>query len=120
MSDYVNGCRSTRDCPGKPTYIYRPQGGFPVGYCVSCMPGFLRTNVASLETTAGYEKIMEQMYAALAAETPAAPKKPRRRRKKAEAPVVEEAAAPEQPAEEPVAEQPEAPAEEATEETPSE
>lgn len=119
MQDYINGCSNKKGCQGLPTHIYRPQGGFPVAYCVACMPAFLRPRVFALETTASYQRTIEQMYAALATQTEEAPKKPRRRRKKAEEPAVEEVEAAEvveEPADEIVQEQ----IEEPSEETPSE
>jgi len=119
MQDYTNGCRNAKGCQDTPTHIYRPQGGFPAAYCVACMPNFLKPRLASLETTVGYEKSIEQMYAALAAQVEE-PKKPRRsRKKKVEEPVVDEPALVEEVVEEPTEIVEEA-VEEATEETPSE
>jgi hypothetical protein len=65
MPDYINGCRNVAGCPGEPTYIYRPQGGFPVAYCVSCMPHFLRGRVGSLETTAHHHRLVDETMKAL-------------------------------------------------------
>jgi hypothetical protein len=82
MQDYTNGCRDVKDCQGQPTHIYRPQGGFPVAYCVACMPSFVKSRVSTLETTIGFEQSMEQMYAALAVQIADDSKKTRRTRKK--------------------------------------
>jgi hypothetical protein len=65
MPDYINGCRNVAGCPGEATYIYRPQGGFPVAYCVSCMPHFLRGRVGSLETTAHHHRLVDETMKAL-------------------------------------------------------
>jgi hypothetical protein len=65
MPDYINGCQNATGCPGEPTYIYRPQGGFPVAYCVSCMPHFLRGKVASMETTAHHHRVVNETMQAL-------------------------------------------------------
>lgn len=113
---YKNGCHNAPGCPGEPTHIYRPNGGVPVAYCVSCMPRFVRAQISKLQTTAAYLRIEDQVKATLAvddspiigvvddapdelAEQPAqdqpAVKKTRRTRKKkedaVEVPEVEEA-----------------------------
>jgi hypothetical protein len=115
MSDYINGCSNKKGCQGLPTHIYRPQGGRAVAYCVACMPAFLRSRVSVLETTADYEKTVEQMYATLAAQNEEAPKKSRRRRKQVEEPVVEEVEAVEAEEEPTPADEAELPAEESPE-----
>jgi len=65
MSDYINGCRNVSECPGDPTYIYRPEGGFPVAYCMSCIPHFLHRKVDSLEKTAHHRRLADETLQAL-------------------------------------------------------
>jgi hypothetical protein len=65
MSDYINGCRNVSECPGDPTYIYRPEGGFPVAYCMSCLPHFLHRKVNSLEKTAHHRRLADETLQAL-------------------------------------------------------
>jgi hypothetical protein len=65
MSDYINGCRNVSECPGDPTYIYRPEGGFPVAYCMSCLPHFLHRRVDSLEKTAHHRRLTDETLQAL-------------------------------------------------------
>lgn len=103
--DYRNGCTGAAGCPGAPTHIYIPQGGFPVGYCVSCAPLFIKKRISTLPTTEAFTKLTEKVVEDMASspethdepsepaepqasdvedaaeETPA-PKKPRRTRRK--------------------------------------
>lgn len=68
--EFRNGCTGAPGCPGVPTHMYVPQGGFPVAYCVTCAPGFLKNKISTLPTTDAYVAMTQKIVESLSPEVP--------------------------------------------------
>lgn len=68
--EFRNGCTGAPGCPGVPTHMYVPQGGFPVAYCVSCAPGFLKSKISTLPTTDSYVALTQKVVESLSPTEP--------------------------------------------------